>query len=413
MGYASKGYSYQLDACFERALARSEQLALADEALTQARERRGQAKAAYWPTLSLQATHLKQEPIDSPLARNIAPDEQTTARAKLSQNLFRGFRDRATQTQRSHEEASAEAARQGSIEQLYLDVARAFYDVLTYRSQISDLEREREVLKRRRDELAGLKRLGRARDNDLLSVEVSTASLDAEKALTSGRLRIAEDQLQFLSGVEGPLEDAEALPAALPPLSKWLAQVQLRPELKQAQESLLASDAGLRAVQSEYWPTIDLDGNYYAQRPGIYQDSNWDILLSVNLPLFNGGLTKRRFNEVASQQRSRALDLQRLTRQATLDIGAAHRLVEAEFDQLKKLQRAQDLAHDNYEAMRADNRLGLVTNLELLQVLANYYSLRRGTSQVLYNVKYDLRRLNVIAAQTNLATLASRKQADR
>ena len=397
-------FAYKLDDCFKRALVKSEALQVKDEALIQAEARGQQASAAYYPTLSLQSTYLRQDPIESPLAANISPDEQRVSKAKLSQNLFRGFRDSSTVEQKNYERLSAEAARAETMEQVYLDVARSFYDVLTYRAEVGDIDKELDALGRRRQELASLKRVGRARDTDLLSIEVSTATLESEKALIQGQILIAQEKLAFLSGIErdAPLEDRDSVPETLAPLDSWLTRVDSRSDIKEARAALGAAEVGTRTIRSEYYPTVDLDGNYYIERPGLYKDSKWDVLLSVNLPLFSGGSTQKKLNENVSLSRSRDLQIQQLSRQAKLEIQSAYRLIEAEFKQLKKLQRAEQLAHDQYEATRSDNKLGLVTNIELLQILANYYKVRRGISQVQYNIKYDYRRLQLKAAQTVL-----------
>lgn len=403
--------AYTIDTSFQKALGRSEKLALDEESVRQAEAREDLSSAPYWPSLSLQSNYLRQESIDSPLAQNISPDVQRTSRARLSQNLFRGFRDQATQTQRFHETAEAQASRSQTWEQLYLDVARAFFDVLAFRAEIADYGNEAEVLQQRHQELVKLRKLARARDVDLLTLDVSRASLDAARSLSEGKLRAALERFSYLTGLDDKalLEDRDSLPLQLAPLDTYLRQANERPELLMAQDSLQASEAAIIALRADYYPSLDFDAQYYFQRPGIYADSRWDFLLSANLNLFNGGQTRSRMHEVLSLKRSREIQIELIKRRFAFDIRSLHQLLETAFDQLKKLERAQELARRNYELMRTDSRLGLVSNIELLQVLSNYYSLRRGTEQVRYNIKFDLRRLDLLSAQKDLTNLTSRR----
>lgn len=411
--------SYTLNQCYRLALDRSKTVAGQVELIQQAEERIKQTRAAFLPSVSLGGTVLRQATPSSPLAQSFFPADQETVRATATQNLFKGFHDLAMLDQRKLARRAAEFARDQAEVQLYVDVAQAFYDVLSREADLRNYRDEIAANSDRRRELLAFKRTARARDADIATVDAAIATLEASVANTHGLLGAARETLTFLTGLSpvAELADSGALPTSVPALDYWVARVQDRPDVREARSHLEAAGKNVEAARAGFGPSLDLSANYYFRRPGVSDDINWDVQLSLSQPLFTGGLVQAQVGEAVSQQRGDEIALQQTQEAADRDIRSLYRTVQANLDQVARLDRAVALTRRNYELLRRDNRAGLATNLDVLQALANVYQTRRARDVARFTAKSNYARLQAISARrsegppvTNTATPPAMKQ---
>jgi outer membrane protein len=393
--------SYTLDQCYHLALDRSKTVAGQVQLIQQAEERINQTRAAFLPSVSVAGTVLRQQEPSSALAQSFFPADQETVRATATQNLFKGFRDLATLEQRKLARRAAEFARDQAEVQLYVDVAQAFYDVLGRQSDLRNYADEIAANEDRRRELIQFKRTARARETDLATVEASIATLQASVANTQGLLDAARETLSFLTGLPrtAELSDTETFPSSVPMLDFWLARLQYRPDVDQAKSNVEAAQKNIEAARAGRGPSLDLSANYYFRRPGINEDINWDVQLSVTQPLFTGGLVQAQVGEAVSQRQASEITLEQTRETAERDIRSLYRTLQANLEQVKRLERAVELTQRNYELLRKDNRAGLASNLDVLQALANVYQTRRARDVARYTAKSNYARLRAISAR--------------
>jgi outer membrane protein TolC len=138
-----------------------------------------------------------------------------------------------------------------------------------------------------------------------------------------------------------------------------------RPEVREA----VARREYVRSARGIYSPTLDVGGNYYLKRVGISEPVDWDVLFTVDAPLFTGGKTRSLVDAAKSEERSAALQVSQARREAEGEIRERHRNLLSLLSQVEKLKRSAALAEKNYIAQRNDYRLGLVNNLDVLAAL--------------------------------------------
>lgn len=149
-----QGVETNLGVCFQLALTRSTAISLSTDQIDQTDAQFNQARAAYFPTLSLQATKTQQAKSTNVLAKSLSPTQQTTSNLNFSQNLFQGFKDISTVGQRKKIRSSHEWSRKQAIQQLYKDVADSFYSLLLFQSDIILYHEQIASTKGRKTELA-------------------------------------------------------------------------------------------------------------------------------------------------------------------------------------------------------------------------------------------------------------------
>jgi outer membrane protein TolC len=74
----------------------------------------------------------------------------------------------------------------------------------------------------------------------------------------------------------------------------------------------------------------------------------------------------------------------------------------SELDQLKTLKRASELAEQNYRAQNADYRLGLVTNLEVIQSLNSLQETKRVHDRTYFDAWATLAALEAASGKAQL-----------
>lgn len=394
-----------LEQCFRLALQRSDVIAGQVERIGQAEARIRQARAPFRPNLSVGAVRLRQEAPSSPFGQELFPADQTTVSATATQNILKGFRDLAALRQRELEHGAAELAREQAKVQLFRDTAQAFYNVLTYEDELLNYRREIEANEGRRRELQQLRRLARARTTEIAAIDAALANLHAAAANTRGLLDAARETLSFLTGLPADvaLADSESYPTQLSELDPWLRGIDQKPNVRQLRREMEAAREGVAAAKAGRGPSVDVSANYYAERPGINADVDWDVQLSVKQPLYTGGLVQAQIGEAAAQRNAKALELEQARKEAERDIRSLHKTLQANLEQIDRLAAATDLTQRNYQLLLKDHRGGLATNLDVLQALANVYQTQRALGRARYAAKYNYAALQAIAARRNLS----------
>ena len=386
-----------LDEYFAQALVRSEAVTIQGELVQQAQERQRQADAALYPTLTGFASYTRQDTGARDLTLN--PTRQRLARLTASQPLFRGFREFATVRQsRALVGAQSDDYSQARV-QLYKDVAQNFYEVLAIEQDLVSLGEQNDQYRQRTKELQDRVRIGRSRSGEVLTVESVISTLGAEIEQRRADLSTAREVFAFLSGLPAatPLRDTEVLPAHPGTLDEYLARIALRPDVKALQQRQTAAQENLAVARGAHLPSLDLNANRYLERSGSLESVDWDVQLALTVPLYAGGSVQSRVREALSQNAQAELNASQVRRQAEQEIRSVYRRAVLDHAQLDALEKAADAAHKNYSAQQRDYRLGLVTNLDVLQAQASFQENQRALQRARYTTKLNYLRLQAAA----------------
>lgn len=386
--------------CYQLALARSEEIAIQQERLTEVEGRFRQAFSGILPRASFISTDKRQESVPTPSSFTLehVPDR----RFNFSQPLFAGFKEfaamkgsRAEQRQRAHEKQRAEQL-------LLVDVAEAFYLLAQQREELQTLEGIRSTVQERIAALKDREAIGRSRLSEVVSAEAQVATIEAELEQVRSVEVTARQLLEFLTGRE-PIEAIDTAGLAMPVLesdTSYLAKAAQRPDVQAANEAWEVSHQEVRVAKSAFWPTLDLEGNYYVERVGVSKDVNWDVLFTVDVPLFQGGEVAGRVRETSSRARQAKLQLERTRRTAALDIRDRYAELVAAMDRHEALAKAADAVEKNYRLQVEDYNLNLVSNLDVLQVLQELQDIRRDVIAARYAVQRLYWQLSVATGET-------------
>lgn len=381
-----------LDEYYAAALKRSEVVAIQSELITQAEEHYRQARSTLLPTISGFASYTWQDPTPAgEFSTSVSPNRQSLAKLTATQPLFRGFREFAGLRQTKELLGAQNDDYLNARVQLFKDVAQNFFNVLSIERDLGNLEEEIKQNVDRESELKDRARIGRSRASETLNVQSTISTLRAQVEQLRGQLKTAREVLAFLSGLEPGtvLNDSESLPAALAPMEDYLARLDLRPDLKAAQRRVTAAQENVSVARGAHLPSLDLNANRYLERTGNLKDVTWDVQIALTVPIYSGNLLQSKVSEAVSQRTQAELSLSQIKRQAEQEIRSLYQSLVFDQTQLDALEKATEAAKKNYAAQQREYRLGLVTNLDVLQALTAFQENLRALDRARYTAKFD------------------------
>ena len=226
--------------------------------------------------------------------------------------------------------------------------------------------------------------------------------MEAETELTRSQEATAGQLLGFLTGLER-VETTEPSDIVPPPTMEseetYAARVDRRPDVQTAREAWQVAKRQVLVAQGDVWPDVDVEANYYTKRVGAAEDIDWDVLLTVDVPLFQGGKVAGQLREALSRARQAKLELGRAQRAAALDVRQAYARLQGAIAGRDALAQALQAAEDNYRLQVEDYRVSLVNNLDVLQALQALQNARRDTLHAQYEAKRRYWQLRVAVGE--------------
>ncbi|MFH1022239.1 MAG: TolC family protein [Planctomycetota bacterium] len=398
---ATPGRVVTLDEAFERAVLRSETLAIRREAVNEAEAKIAGMRAGVKPILSARADLFRQ--------RDIAgfDPEQREAALTLTQPLFHGFREfiliRAAKAGR---EAVVLDERR-ALDLLYADVAQAYLELLVRRKEL-DIRRQIEKSAAERiEDLRNREKIGRSRRSEVLAMEAYLAELEAARKGAEGDERAAREPLRFLTGLEEVFVPAELPDPALRETGPFLARCPYRADVEARRRDAEGARATARAARRDPWPSLDLGGNYYLHREGLSEDVDWDVTLSLEIPLYAGGAYRSKIRQAEARRGAAELGSHLALRQAEAEVRLAAERLAAGVAEWEAFRRAADLAGDNVSALLEEYRFGRATNQDVLAGLDKMLQTRLKRETVRAEALLAAARLEVAAGRAPASGAAS------
>lgn len=392
--------SFTLRDCFEKALRQTETIPLQAERIAQLNARYRQALGGILPRLTFNATELIQDtdPGGDAAFSALTKREQFETKFVGRQPVFQGFREFSAMSS-AKAETKRERWRSNRIKALlFQDVAQAFYTVIQLETDFKNVASLVQLLSERVAELKGRVRLGKSRESELLSNESQLLELKAEQERVLGQLDVERETLSLLVGEDlSQAKLLDGLPSVLSalPLEAAIKKVDLRSDIQALQQEIEARRYGLRFARGGYWPQLSATGTYYTKRAGFLENVNWDVLLNLDVPLFQGGTVSAQTKEALARYREAQQLFKQSLRAALGEVRQIHAALQSSTQEVKMLEEASQKAKRSYELQVKEYRLGLVDNLEVLQALNAMQQTKKSYDQTVTQNKLNYIQLQV------------------
>ncbi|HEX7559469.1 MAG TPA: efflux transporter outer membrane subunit, partial [Usitatibacter sp.] len=256
-------------------------------------------------------------------------------------------------------------------------VAQTYFTVRSLDTQIDLSQRTLAARRESLDVVGARVRGGLASDLDSNSASIAVADASLQVKELVRQRELAEHQLAVLtSRLDLKLEPAPAakMPSALPRLpAAGLPSTLLerRPDIRQAEQSLVAANAQIGVAKAAYFPTVSLlagdGGESTALATFVSAPARiWSVGLNAAMPLLDWGRTTARVAEAAARKDQAAATYRKAAETAFREVADALTEVRQASISQREFEDRAATANDTLRIVNARYRSGLSTYLEVL-----------------------------------------------
>jgi multidrug efflux system outer membrane protein len=298
---------------------------------------------------------------------------------------------------RSNEAARAtllatEDARRGVWLTLVSDVAQAYFELLALDMQLEIARNSTTAYQRTYELFLDRFELGVASKLETARAEGALGGAQATIPQIESDITAKENQISILLGrAPGPIArgkpmyDQPVVPAV--PVGLPSALLERRPDLRQAEEQLVAANARIGVAKAEFFPKLSLTGLLGRGSPELSaltggSTTIWAIAGGLSGPLFNWGRTTGNYRASIAQWEQTKFQYERAVLTALLEVSdaltALGKLSDAETGEdrsVKALGDAVEHATDRY-------REGLASYYEVLEAQQQLYPAQTTLTQI-------------------------------
>ncbi len=359
-----------LNALVDRALAHNYDLLAAVARVEEAEGLARQAGATFFPQINLNGsgTHNQVSTMNTVPLSSSAPRIQDSRKAGLSTSFaidLWGKLRRADEPARASLLASRyardamELSVAGLVTSSYLSLRAADASLLLTENTLDSRRKTLEIVNNKHQ-------AGSASPLDQNLAEGSLAVAEAQVADLRRQRTLAQNQLALLTGqpnLDITAGDLRKLPMPpVPPPGLPSALLEARPDVRQAEETLVSYNAQIGVAKAALFPSLSLTGNYGGESAALSNlfksgANVWSIGLAATMPLFDFGRNAALIDQAKAKQQQALIAYQKAIESAFKDVKDAlvnlSEYAESDRAQEKRVQiagRTLELAQIRYEA---------------------------------------------------------------
>jgi multidrug efflux system outer membrane protein len=261
---------------------------------------------------------------------------------------------------------ATEEARRGVLLSLIAETAAAYFELRELDAELDIARRNTQAFQSTAELFRRRAEGGTASGLDVARADALLATVSAQIPLLERAIVAKENQLNLLLGRNpGPIArglalEAQPLPPSVPP-GLPSALLLRRPDIRAAEQQLIAANADIGVAEAAFYPTLSLTGLLGVQSPELRslvgQGHTWSLSAGVLGPIFNAGrLRNQRRVAVAQFEAARVVYERAITAalgEVSTDLVSNEKLADAEALRAKAVVSDRDavrLATLRYES---------------------------------------------------------------
>ena len=361
------------------------------------------------PSLSLSASYTRLSEVDPFVVNtqigtfNISPAIFNNYNMKLTlqQPIFTGFKLESNSAIAKLNYLATEQQFNADENDLVFNIKNAYWSLFKANQIKKVTEENVSQVEAHLTDAQNLFKQGLATKNDVLKVQVQLGEaqlglIDAKNAVKLANLNLDNVLGISLSTQIETIDSVNAHVGTSYEIGSLLEQAyDKRPELKSMDYRVQASEKGVTAAKSDWFPQIYLVGDYNYARPNPRilptQDKfngTWDVSVSMSLNLWNWGATIDKTDQ-ANAQFEQAKDTYKIVKdRVTLEVTQNFLNVQKSKEKMTVAEQSVSQAEENYRITDEKFKNGLALNSDLLD--AEVALLRAKTNYIQSIVDYEL-----------------------
>lgn len=379
------------------ALANSEELAAARNAVEQSRLNRQVARTAYLPGFAGSVTGMWKLPdTETDMGMALRMRGVYMAGITLTQPIFAGGKIVASNRLASIGQTVArEQLRQTTIK-VTANAETSYWSYVAVLSKLEMMNSYRALIDTAYSQTKAACDAGMATRNDLLRIEARQGQVKYQQEQVTSGVDLCRMALCDALGLplDTPVEVADSeIPADMPSdLDDY--NLESRPEMQLLRADIEARRQQVRVVRADFLPQIGLQagwsamgnmkldmmqqdaaGNYFPVTNNIRSDG-WNIMVSLQVPLFNWGRGVKKVRHARLDVDNARLNLDRSSRQLDLQVRQAISNVRTGGELVRSAETSLRQAEAALASTTESYRFGLATITDLLDAQAQWHTSR-------------------------------------
>jgi outer membrane protein len=313
-----------------------------------------------------------------------------TLSAELSQPIVNLASIASLRAAHSVSDAQDETYR-AALQNLYVRVASAYFNVLVAQDLLGVNQAYEDAYKQEYEQASVRFKNGLATESDMTQSQAYYNFIKSQRISAQVSLKDARRALEQITGQITPVlktlrHDLPMQPPSPASAQAWVdSAMQTNPTILSARYTVDADDHRINAARAGHLPTLSFNvgyskfGSWSSRQPGsaAYGPGSTAIGLTLNVPIFSGGLVQSQVRQAIHQRDEDTGTLESQRRQAARDANNFYNLVVDGIEQVDSARTAVDAAQKSQASMRAGYEIGTqsLTNLVVaIQVLAEAQS---------------------------------------
>lgn len=268
-------------------------------------------------------------------------------------------------------------------EDLLLNVAKAYFQVLLIEDKLVSIEKEKEAYAMQIRQSKALFNKGAATILDTNEAQAGYEAARAKKVSAMTDLLVAQNNLANITGLD-PKKIKRLRHTDFGDLlgktskADWINTAQKNnPEWQQQKLALENAKQAYIAAKAENWPKLTINGGYQDNHQ-IQQFYGLDhgtrskggiVTVQLSMPLFTGGLIHSKIKEAAAKEQQNKFLLIATERKIELNVNQAYQTTLGNLYQIQAQQQLLKANSVKLEATQLGRKVGIRSNLDELQAL--------------------------------------------
>lgn len=324
--------------------------------------------------------------------------------------VFSGYANVATLNQARHTLDSRDYTLERTRQAVVFNVISNYLDVIANREQINIRQENLESQEQQLEQIREFTRVGARPISDLYQQEANTAQaefqlLEAERQLQLSQTRLIQvlqlDPFGNYDFTVPELDENTALTPETHQLDELLREAfGRRADLKAQEATIDASEQGIRAARSGYFPTVSFSAgmsSYYSSGlTGVSfsdqffdQRRTQDLGFNINIPLFNRFRTNNQVQQAKIQHENARLGLESQQQDVALQVRQAYLDYQTSAKNLDVTEKQEIAAQRALDAEQERYAVGAATLVELSQARATFVQAASDRVNARYNFLFQ------------------------
>ncbi len=282
------------------------------------------------------------------------------------------------------------------------EVARGYYQVLKARKILEIAEANVDRLNLYRQAAEKRLRVGEVTRTVLLRAEGELSGARSDLLQARNTVELAQAYLARLVGlpaIDALREEPGAAETDLLPLETYQEKAfQGRSDLKAMEKQRRIASDQVRYVRGANWPTVAVTAAYARtdQSPATSSLNRESIYggLSLNFPLFEGGLRSAELQEARRREIQAELSYQDLKKTVAIEVQGVYVDLVTQRGVMKFLSDQLVFAKDNYQAVSRQFSFGLANSMDVMDANTLLLSSERKLADAEYSYRLSLLRMD-------------------